>query len=197
MSGVSFPVTRPMGRALVVASPSSRPVLVEMLNRMGFECGECDDPYTATLELARRRLAYRALILSLAGLFREELALITTVKRRFPHLEIWLTHTDGRQATLAESIRLGADGLINDEGPHRLGTPAPQVEPVYRPVGSLLPPVPLQAEGPEPTGRSSEEQAASFNQAIGEPVLSAEELRALLQDQPAMPPSAEGEEQRT
>jgi hypothetical protein len=70
---------------------------VGALTRAGFECGECDDPYTATQELCRRRLAYRALILSLTSMFREELSIITTVKRRFPHVEIWLAHTDGRR----------------------------------------------------------------------------------------------------
>src|SRR5262245_55420164 len=101
MSGVSMPVIRPMGRALVVASPTSRSPLLAAASKVGFDCGECDDPYTATLELSRRRLVYRALILSLGSLYREELALITTVKRRMPHLEIWLAHTDGRQAALA------------------------------------------------------------------------------------------------
>src|SRR5262245_3805112 len=108
MPAVSLPVNRPDGRALVVAHPSGRASLIEILARNGYQSGECEDPYTATLELARRKLSYCALILSLASLYREELSLIATVKRRFPHLEIWLAHTDGRQAALAEAMRLGA-----------------------------------------------------------------------------------------
>ncbi len=180
MSGVSLPVTRPIGRALVVANPSTRAPLVAALARLGFDCGECDDPYTATFELCRRRLSYRALVLSLASLYREELTLITTVKRRFPHLEIWLAHTDGRQAALAESMRLGADGLIDDEGLHRIAAPAPPEPQTYHAM-------PCDESPEEPAERI--EPAPQENDAIGEPVLSSEELRALLQDQTVMPPS--------
>jgi hypothetical protein len=126
------------------------------------------------LELSRRRLVYRALIISLASLYREELSLITTVKRRMPHVEIWLAHTDGRQATLAEAMRLGAEGLIDDEGLHRIAAPTPEI----------VEHAPPQALDPE-----SEPQASQQQTSIIEPVLTAEELRALLQDQPAMPPS--------
>jgi hypothetical protein len=181
MSGVSFPVTRPIGRALVVANPTSRASLVSALSKLGFDCGESDDPYTAALELCRRRLAYRAVILSLASLYREELSFIATVKRRFPHVEIWLAHTDGRQAALAESMRLGADGLLDDEGLHRIAAP-PSREPIttYHPMPA---PPPMDESAPEETSTREPER-------IGEPVLTAEELRALLQDQPAMPPSS-------
>ncbi len=174
MSGVSMSVTRPMGRALVVASPSSRTPLLASAAKVGFDCGECDDPYTAALELSRRRLVYRAMILSLASLYREELVLISTVKRRMPHVEIWLAHTDGRQAALAEAMRLGAEGLIDDEGLHRIAAPMPAIVENQSPPQVVLPP-----PEPQPQPQTS----------IVEPVLTAEELRALLQDQPAMPPS--------
>ncbi|HVT87319.1 MAG TPA: hypothetical protein VHD56_00555 [Tepidisphaeraceae bacterium] len=188
---MSLSVTRPIGRALVVASASNRGPLVATANRLGFECGQCDDPYSAMLEISRRRLAYAALILSLSGLYREELALITTVKRRIPHLEVWLAHTDGRQSTLAEAIRLGADGLIDAEGLHRMAAPSATVHTgdaqAYRPLT-----IPSEPSNGEPV-----EQVESANQsdiALGEPVLTADELRALLQDQPLMPPSGKVEE---
>jgi hypothetical protein len=190
MSGVSYPVTRPIGRALVVANPSSRSSLVELLTRLGYECGECDDPYTAALELTQRRLAYRALILSLAGLYREELPLIATVKRRFPHVEIWLSHTDGRQGTLAEAMRLGADGLLDGEGLHRIAAAPMSVQPFHT-VVEPLPPPPASASG----APQAPPPAVEFESAPGETVLTAEELRALLQDQPAMPPSGTAENQ--
>jgi hypothetical protein len=186
MPEVSLPVTRSIGRALVVANSSSRAHLVQTLARLGFDCAECDDPYTATLELCRRRLAYQAMIVSLASLFRSELTLIATVKRRFPHVEVWLAHTDGRQADLAESMRLGADGLLGEEGFHRIATSAP--EPVtYQSMPEALVPMPhaqpSHAVGPAP---------AEPDEIVvpGEPVLTADELRALLQDPPVMPPSA-------
>ncbi len=198
MSAVSLPVERPVGRALVVAHASGRAALAEMLARLGYESGECEDPYTATLELTRRRLAYRALVLSLAGLYREELALITTVKRRFPHVEIWLCHTDGRQAALAEAMRMGADGLIDDEGFHRIAAPPVHETVVYQsmPVSSIPKPTmlpELPKREPAPDEADGDEPMQESKGAIGEPVLTAEELRALLQDQPVMPPSATDE----
>lgn len=111
MSGVSLPVTRPIGRALVVANPSSRSQPLAVLQRLGYSCAEADDPYTAMLELCRKPLVYRALILSLSSLYKEELSFIESVKKRFPHVEVWLTQTDGRQGSLAESMRLGAMGF--------------------------------------------------------------------------------------
>lgn len=185
MSGVSMPVIRPMGRALVVASPSSRAPLLAAASKVGFDCGECDDPYTATLELSRRRLVYRALVLSLGSLYREELALITTVKRRMPHLEIWLAHTDGRQAALAEAMRLGAEGLIDDEGLHRIATPS-ETQERHVAAHELIPTQP-------PPAQTVEQIPDPLEVPIAEPVLTAEELRALLQDQTAMPPSGGSE----
>src|SRR5258708_17145608 len=98
MSQVSLPVTRPAGRALLVSNPAARADVRETLGRLGYGCAESDDPYTAMAELCRRPLVYRAMILSLSGLYREELSVIAAVKRRYPHVELWLAHTDGRQA---------------------------------------------------------------------------------------------------
>jgi hypothetical protein len=186
MSGVSLPVTRPKGRALVVASPTSRVALVDLLARLGFESAQCDDPYAAAAELARRRLTYGSLILSLAGLYREELGFISTVKRRFPHIEIWLAHTDGRQAALAEAMRLGADGLVDGEGLHASSYSADVKYPVVPEI-----PQPVRMPLPENAPPSDAPPPGEPVEGIGEPVLTADELRALLQDQPAMPPSSE------
>ena len=78
-----------------------------MLTQLGFECDEADDPYAAFVELCNHRLAYHALVLSLASLYREELSIITAVKYRLPHIDIWLTQTDGRQAAPAEGVSFG------------------------------------------------------------------------------------------
>ena len=204
MSGVSLPVTRPSGRALVVGNAPSRAEPADTLQRMGYGCAELDDPYAAMAELCRRPLAYRALVLSLGSLHREELAIIPGVKRRFPHIDIWLTHTDGRQAALADAMRLGADGLLSGEGLHRVAisglgsssfptpdpTPAPRAEtpvgvaPAATPAdeGEAAPPPSRQVE---PSARTAD--AADDTPGVGEPVLTADELRALLQEQPAPP----------
>ena len=197
MSGVSFPVNRPAGRALIVGTASSRSQPLSVLQRLGFTCAETDDPYHAALELARRPMVYRAMILSLTGLYKEELQVIASTKRRFPHVEIWLTHIEGRQASLAEAMRLGADGLLADDGLHRTAAGAFPVEtipsenlrtPITLPAsGATAPPV---AEPPDP--RDAEPERTDDDDAnVAEPVLTADELRALLQEQPAMPPSGD------
>ena len=173
---------------------------------MGYGCAGMDDPYAAMAELCRRPLVYRAVVLRLSSLHREELTIIPGVKRRFPYIDIWLTHTDGRQAALADAMRLGADGLLSDEGLHRvavagLGTSSfPGVD---------APPVPIQPEriagpqaespapqagaAPQPGPAEARPQPAEDAGTTGEPVLSADELRALLQEQPAPPGAGNGE----
>ena len=210
MSGVSLPVTRPSGRALVVGNGPGRAEPLGTLQRMGYGCFEADDPYAAIAELSRRPMVYRSLILSLSSLHREELAVIPTVKRRYPHVEVWLTHTDGRQASLAEAMRLGADGLLSGEGLHRIAL-APATTPAAYPAADILdapyprPPLapqPVTVPRDEPPGPPTDAAPASDvaggvhdddePNTIGEPVLTVDELRALLQEQP-LPPSPANE----
>jgi len=174
MSAVSLPVTRPIGRALIVASPSSRSQPAAVLERLGYTVAEVDDPYAAMLELCRRPLVYRAIILSLTSLYKEELAVVQTVKQRFPHVEVWLTQTDGRQASLAESMRMGADGLLSEDGLHRIAITA---------AAESSAPAPVPVAQPD---ERDEEDSMESDMSIGEPVLTADELRALLQEQPSV-----------
>src|SRR5687768_14765697 len=109
---------KPAGHALIVGAETLRATTRKALVAMAYEVDERDDPYAAMLELCRRPLVYRAMVLSLQGLYRDELSIISTVRRRFPHVSIWLTHTDGRQAALAEAMRLGAEALVDDDGIH-------------------------------------------------------------------------------
>jgi hypothetical protein len=176
-----------------VGNPATRSQVTESLLKLGYTCGDADDPYAAMAELCRRPLAYRAVILSLAGLYREELSIIRAVKRRFPHAEVWLAHTDGRQAALADAMRLGADGLLDDDGLHRiaLGSPQEQRPPAYE--ESVI------HEGHPRTGDVRGESRSALNRhdesedTSDEPILSADELRALLQEQPSMPPAGDEE----
>ncbi len=170
MSAVSLPVTRPIGRALIVASPSSRAQPTSILQQLGYTCAEADDPYSAMLEICRRPLVYRAIILSLTSLYKEELAVVQSIKQRFPHIEVWLTQTDGRQASLAEAMRLGADGLLSEDGLHRIAITA----------AAEAPPAPVPMVQPQ----LDDDDSMDAEMSIGEPVLTADELRALLQEQP-------------
>jgi hypothetical protein len=178
MTVVSLPVTRPAGRTLLVANPGCRTEPLERLARMGFQCGQADEPYAATAELARRPAGYQSVVLSLQSIFREELPIIATIKKRWPHLDVWLTHTDGRAAATADAIRLGADGLLTDEGLQRTalgGDAARNGERAAKQNATPEPPKLLPV--PPPLEFSPEEASA-------ETVLSADELRALLQEPP-------------
>lgn len=197
MSGVSLPVTRPSGRALLVGNAATRPQVSEGLFRLGYTCGEVDDPYGGMAELCRKPLAYQAVILSLASLYREELPVIRAIKRRFPQIEVWLAHTDGRHGALAEAMRLGADGLLDDEGLHRVALGGMAVNDDAGPGRSSAPAMmePVRIAAPDETaGADGAGMEDSDVDASTEPILSADELKALLQEQPSMPQA--GEEDR-
>ena len=147
-----------------------------MLHQLGFQSGESDDPYLAMAELIRRPRHYGAVVLSLLSLYREELQIIPAIKKRFPQIEIWLTQTDGRVAAMAEAMRLGADGLLTEDGLHRIAA-----APLPEPVSSLTAPLRGLEDG---AVSSALLNANRYNDTAepGEPLLSADELRALLQD---------------
>lgn len=230
MSGVSFPVTRPSGRALLVGNPASRGQPFALLGLLGFECEEVDDPYTALFEICQQPQVFHAVVLSLASLYREELQVVGAIKARFPQIEVWLAQTDGRHAAMAEAIRLGADGLLSEDGLHRIGIP-PASGPNHagpnragpnhtgpnhtgpNPIGPTHtagttvilphesndepdPPSQRPDSDGSPTAQVSSngdgEDHESSVAAVSEPVLSADELRALLQEQPFSPPRADG-----
>jgi hypothetical protein len=199
MTGVSFPVTRPVGRALVVGNAACRADVLRLLEPQGYSCTDAEEPYAAMRLLCRERLSIQALILCLGSLYREELGLISTVKSRFGHVEIWLAQTDGRMAALAEGVRLGADGLLAEDGSlHRMAAPG-----VTAPSSSSsLSASARYASGTEISGDNTARNespttdpsgGAPPDLTTGEPVLSADELRALLQDQPSLPPSGTAE----
>jgi hypothetical protein len=190
ISGVSMPVTRPAGRALIIGSPACRAAPLHTLQRLGFTCAEIDDPYSAMAELCRRPLVYRAIILSLASLYREELPIIYSIKRRWPHVDVWLTLTDGRHAALADAMRLGADGLLSEDGLHRTAmTAAPTGDTVVPPYEAAPTPSPLGMASPvDSEGDQDHDHDDDDDLGGNEPILTADELRALLAEQPISAP---------
>jgi hypothetical protein len=161
------------GQVLALVATASAGSLTAELDRLGYHSTMTDDPYAALIELLDRPLVYRALVVSLPSLYREELSIIRTVRAKLPHIDVLLAHTDGRQAALAEAMRLGATALLSNEAVHRLAdvNPAPAGE-VSRPAMEESQPPPID-DGPDEL----------------EPLLTAEELRALLQEQPTLPES--------
>jgi hypothetical protein len=199
MSAVSLPVTRPSGFALLVGNPTSRTEPLAILSDLGYGCDEADDPYSAFVELCQRPLAFNTVILSLASIYREELLIIPAIRRRFPHLDVWLTQTDGRHSAMAEAIRLGADGLLSEDGMHRIALP-----PAATDVGGSVDAASRMNQESDdeqervngfshPAGEA-DRGSNIFNDEItvGEPVLTADELRALLQEEPSAPRRAGG-----
>lgn len=164
--------SRQNGRALVVGQPAFRGGPTASLHRRGYLCTEVDEPYEAMVYLCKRPLFYSAIVLSLNSLYREELSIIASIKKRFSHIDIWLSDTDGRQAALAEAMRQGADGLFAEDGLHRIAAGA-------QPVTSLD----GGSEG-TPGDSSSPNYPPAAAEKSGDPLLTAEELRALLQNTP-------------
>jgi hypothetical protein len=121
MSGANSTASRHTARALVVGNAALRSPVVSALAAQQISAFESDDPYVAMAELCRRPLLYKAIVLSLQSLYREELAMIPAIKRSYRHLEVWVCDIDGRSAALAEAMRLGVDGLLGEEGLHRIG----------------------------------------------------------------------------
>jgi hypothetical protein len=186
MSGLTVPVTRWAGRAIVVGSAACRSLPCQVLARMACPLMEVEDPYAAMLELCRRPASYRALVLSLRSIYREELAIIQAAKGRFPSVEIWLAHTDGQAAALAEAMRMGADGLLSEDGLHRFAVPAVPVQSPQALAASAQ-----SADEPRPEVRprtaalpESESDAGDPPAEQVDPILTAEELKALLEDRP-------------
>jgi DNA-binding NarL/FixJ family response regulator len=155
----------------LVGGPAAGPDPSANMRRLGYSCVELDDPYAAMAVLAAQPLAYSCLVLSLNTFFRGELQLIRAVKHRFPHIEVWITRFEGRQQSVDEAMKLGADGFLDADGLHRLSAVLPE-----KPAAATAAPA---ASTPPPASESP----------IIEPVLTAEELRALLDDPP---PSGNG-----
>lgn len=187
MTAAIVPSSKPVGGALVVGSDSCRQASLSVLRTRGYDCHERLDPYAAINEICRRPLVYRAIVFSLQSLYREELPVIATIRKRFPHIGVFLTHSDGRQAAMAEAMRFGAHGLLDQDGLHPFAIEEPPApEPVkasanepanFRPI--RVEPVSVEPlldtpQAPSPT--------ASRDSHPSEPVLTAEELRALLGD---------------
>lgn len=232
MSGVSLPVSRPSGRALLIGNPASRDEPLSQLGSLGYVCDAADDPYSAFAEICLHPDAYQAVVVSLSSLYREELDLIASIKHRVPRMEVWLAQTDGRQSFITQALRLGADGLLAEDGFYRIAAPpdapsppspaadeqpqstpptapasiAPHraIDPLAAPLAGApsneLTPAPGRDPGPTPAtdlAEPHENNRASWSRAsdggsrgedddfiYGEPLLSAEELRALLEEHP-------------
>ncbi len=182
MSGESLPSASHTQPWLIVGSAACREQPLRAVRQMGIPCAEADDPYTAMLMICQRPDHYAAVVLSLYSLYREELQIIPALTGRFRQLPIWLAHGQGRQAACDEAIRLGAKGLLDMNGSHPVaqgGAPAAAMASLE--TGRSI---------ARPSGEQPAASAGDNGGGLDEPVLSADELRALLDDEPADAPPA-------
>ncbi|HWB54836.1 MAG TPA: hypothetical protein VG722_11610 [Tepidisphaeraceae bacterium] len=121
---------------------------------LGLHVEMSPDPYAAMAELTSRPLVYRTLVLPIPELFPEELALAQVVKTRYPHIRIIASDVPEQSARLEDLRRFGIQEILSDGRVQPIVAPAPE---------SPSPPVEKSKSSPEP-------------------VLTAEELRALLDD---------------
>jgi hypothetical protein len=164
-----------------VAHEDARAGVRRVLQGMGVVSDFAGEPYEAMGELCQRPLVYRMVVLSLQGVYQEELSVIPAIKRRFPHVEVYLAHTDGRQGAMAEGMRLGADGIVSDQGVHRT---AGAMRPVNPPAAAAIAPAAPPAPVTPPATPQPVTPVARLDLSASEPLLTAEELRALLDDEP-------------
>jgi hypothetical protein len=177
--------SRPNGRALIVGQPAFRGGPSLTLQRRGYACTEVDEPYQAMVQLCKRPLFYSAIVLSLNSLYREELPIISTIKQRYHHIDIWLSDTDGRQAALAEAMRQGADGLFAEDELHRIAGGTHGAGTVQSALDAGKEGFATDASGEESVNSSAKTAGDSASgEKSADPLLTAEELRALLQDTP-------------
>lgn len=171
------------GHALVACNAALSIPLGEQLEAIGYRATLSPDPYALLIELLEQPMVYDAVVLSLPAIYREELWIIRTIRERMPMVDVLIAHSDGRHAALAEAMRLGATGLIGEEGIHRLvrlSEPPPQE--INHDRGSSKT---ERDESRRVVADSVDESVADD----GQPLLSADELRALLAEQPSLPPS--------
>ncbi len=101
------------------------------------------------------------------------------------------------QSAMADGMRLGADGLLAEDGMHRMAVAPAE----HGGTADSLPESNMDEahrdREPDSTPTSTDEPSPDAqvmtrfpDESLGEPVLSADELRALLQEQPAPPPNS-------
>jgi hypothetical protein len=142
-----------IGRALLIGRRVAADD-ADALAELGLQVELSADPYAAMAELTSRPLVYRALVLPLPELFPEELVLARVVKTRYPHLQIIATDVPDRANRADELRQLGIEAILSDGRLH-----------------------------PIESASKSEVAPSSTEKPTPEPVLTAEELRALLGDE--------------
>ncbi|MEM8876166.1 MAG: hypothetical protein AAGD32_18120 [Planctomycetota bacterium] len=165
------------GRVALIATGTTRDRHAETLMHAGYDVYAFDDPYAAMLALCRKPLVFRAVAVSLQAIYPKEMSLISVVGRRYPHMRLIACDTDGRPAALEQARRLGVTDILDAEGPRPVDT-----QPVEGASSKTH-----DASRADAVALTEEEAAALAEDAANDtaqgPLLTPEELRALLSDE--------------
>lgn len=178
------PATDPAPRADAAPEPIDRPRVALLVGaRDGGSAGlpadvhwrpeSWSDPYAMIARLARGSRDVAAVILPLGALREGELAVIRTIKRYYPHIDVFVTDVGPHGTALAEAVIYGADGICTNGLLHRFHAPPPP--PPSPPPATTAPPATGAVPHPQPPQRDDPPDST-------QPVLTSEELQALLGD---------------
>lgn len=177
-------------RVAVVGSGEVLARVLGQLHTMGAGCIALEDPYRAAADIARRHDRYDAVVIALPCLYAEELPLIATLRRLAPTARIILAAADQHVSMLAAAMRFGASAVLTAQGIELLAA-SESLEPNPAVAGQSSTPLSPRAAEVETQREPEAEPVAEADQATddedafngGHPLLSAEELHALLHDE--------------
>jgi hypothetical protein len=164
------------------------------------------DPYAAMCAIASSPAKWQMVVLDLQQLYDGELAIIPAIRTTANHCRVVVAHADGRPAMLARAIRLGIDGLLTGGKIEWLTTmqaamSPPVAERAITPPQDSPPPTPeaaspatshaLQHDHIDQTDHADQADQAELRSVADiyqdEPLLTADELKALLSDHDIRP----------
>lgn len=165
------------------------------------------DPYAAMYAIAASPAKWHMVVLDLQQFYDGELAIIPAIRATAAQCRVVVAHADGRPAMLARAIRLGIDGLLTGGKIEWFTTAEPAMsQPAAHPSTRLPQPIPPSAaETPSPETPTPETstRASTHNSPDDhadqaelrsvadiyqdEPLLTADELKALLSDHDIRP----------
>lgn len=173
-------------RVAVVGSGEALARVLGLLHREGAACEAVNDPYRV-VGLVAGSSGVSAVVLVLPCLYPEEMAVVGAL-RRLTGVPVIVAAADGLMSQLSAAIREGATAILTERGIDWLGVPASTgpLPPAATPGSTEVtpPPTPIRST-PQVDVTTPEDRFDELSEESGpppEPVLSAEELRALLQE---------------
>ena len=185
-------------RVMVVGVGDVLARVLGTLHRLGAACVAVDDPYRAVLEVAGSQGSARggtcdAVVFALPCLFPGEVAAIRAISKLRPAPIILVAAAEQQLSLLTAAIREGAVGVITERGIEWLASIAPEhATPEPLPEQLLIDDSAETDSAQFDADADSDDADAEFDLTEPtEPLLTAEELKALLHDpiEPVLEPN--------